>query len=138
VSQMTLRRFGFMHAGAVAVAVALAACSSSGPASPAVNMDAATDAGPVCPNDLPASCPSMVPSYKTDIAPILATYCVTCHSPTGVAGYPEVTYADVSKQASSILDTVYQCTMPPIGSSQLTVQQRVTLMDWLVCNAPDN
>jgi hypothetical protein len=55
-----------------------------------------------------------------------------------VAGYPEVTYADVSKQASSILDTVYQCTTPPIGSSQLTVQQRVTLMDWLVCNAPDN
>jgi hypothetical protein len=125
---------------APAIAVLAAGCSTSSPSSPPPGMDASADAGPppVCLSDLPAACPTPMPSYKTDVQPILATYCVTCHSPSGCCGYNEVTYAEVSAQASSILDQVYDCDMPPIGSPMLTTQERLTLLGWLVCKAPDN
>jgi hypothetical protein len=117
----------------------IAACSSSPSNGPGVAASTGPqDTGPTCPNDLPKTCPSPIPSYKMDVAPILATYCVGCHSPTGVAGYDEVTYTEVVGQASAILDQVYGCMMPPAGSPMLTLEERVTLMNWLVCNAPDN
>jgi len=129
MARLTLR--GFTMASAAMVAALVLACSTSSPVTVA-------DAAAMCPNDLPESCPSPIPSYATDVEPILAAHCTGCHSTTGVAGHPLTTYAGVYGQRSAVLDQVYQCTMPPIGSSQLTVQQRVTLMDWLVCNAPDN
>jgi hypothetical protein len=117
---------------------ALYGCGSSSSPSPSTTgMDASTEAGAdaasVCPDDLPPSCPRPIPDYQTEVQPILATYCATCHSPTGCCGYDEVTYTEVYYQESSILQFVYNCSMPPITSPQLTLQERVTLINWLVC-----
>jgi hypothetical protein len=133
-------------AGAVLVLMTLVACDA-GSTAPADAHDAmssdveetSVDAAPLCPDDLPASCPSPIPSYKNDVAPIFAMHCTLCHSPTGIAANaPETTYADVFAQASPILDQVYQCGMPPAGYPTLTTPERLTLLSWLVCNAPDN
>jgi hypothetical protein len=106
-----------------------------GSASPSGGADAAEQA---CAKDLPKSCPSVVPSYRSDIIPLLSSSCIGCHSPTGIGGYSETTYEDVFQQRSAILDQVYDCLMPPANSGPLTTQQRETLLAWLVCGAPDN
>jgi hypothetical protein len=79
-----------------------------------------SDAGG-CPNDLPASCPSPPPSYKNQVAAIIESRCVLCHNP------------------QTMLDQVYHCMMPPLdGGTMLPESERVALLGWLVCNAPDN
>jgi len=109
-------------------------CSS---ASVPAAADGGHETASTCPNDLPNSCPSTAPSYRSDIVPILKADCIHCHSPTGVGGYSETTYADVYEQRSAILDQVYSCLMPP-ASYSMAIQQRETLLAWLVCGAPDN
>ena len=37
-------------------------------------------ANPSCPDDLPSSCPATVPSYATDVAPIVGGVCGKCHA----------------------------------------------------------
>lgn len=107
--------------------IALAACSSQ-PAAAAA-----------CPQDLPVACPSSEPSYRLDVAPIFSSRCVICHSPDGsdtardYANYPAI-YAN----RGAILDQVYACNMPPSGASAPTLSERVTLLTWLVCGAPNN
>ena len=91
-----------------------------------------------CPSDLPKTCPSAAPSYRSDVLPILSESCTYCHSPTGIGGYSETTYAEVYQQRSAILDQVYSCLMPPASYGPLTAGQRETLLAWLVCDAPDN
>jgi hypothetical protein len=111
----------------LAAALAVPACSSGSPGESA------------CPNVRPTSCPSSVPSYKTDVAPILHSSCTLyCHSPTGIAGHSETTYADVYAQRSSINDQVNGCSMPPSNAAPLTTAQRSTLLAWLACDAPNN
>jgi hypothetical protein len=98
--------------------------------------DPAADAG-LCPSAA-ESCPSPVPSYSKDIVPILNQSCTVCHSPGGIAGYPETTYEDVVSQTSPILSQVDSCMMPP-SNYPLTPAQRQTLLAWLgPCGAPDN
>jgi hypothetical protein len=107
------------------------ACSSgSGGAGPG-------DAGTVCPN-APTSCSKPIPSYGAVIEPILQQNCVPCHGPTGSAGYSEATYELVEKQKEPILSFVSNCMMPPSSYPPLTAEQRDALLDWLVCEAPDN
>ena len=118
------------------IAFTLPACNSSQGSAGDAGADAG--AGPPCLVDLPTSCPASVPGYKTDIAPILRQYCVYCHGPSGLAGYPETTYDEVYAQRSAILDQVYGCMMPPSGVPTMSAQDRVALLSWLVCNAPDN
>jgi hypothetical protein len=113
---------------ACVLAGAVLACGSSHPA--------ATDR---CPQDLPAACPANPPSYQTDVAPMLAARCATCHSPGG-AGSPFdfTTYDSVFANRSAILNQVYACNMPPKGAAGLDPAQRQTLLGWLVCGAPNN
>lgn len=92
----------------------------------------------MCGAAVPQACPSPMPSYQTQIAPLLQTYCITCHSPDGAAGFDESTYATVNAQLSPILDQVAACQMPPVGSPELPPSDRLTLLDWLVCGGPDN
>ena len=110
---------------ALAAALAVPACSSGPPADSA------------CPNVRPASCPSAVPSYKAEVEPILRS-CTFCHSPTGIAGHSETTYADVYAQRGSINDQVNGCNMPPSNATPLTTAERSTLLAWLACDAPNN
>jgi hypothetical protein len=92
-----------------------------------------------CPNDLPASCVTPAPSYETDVSPVIAAYCLTCHSPGGQeASYPLVTYDQVYATRSQVLDQIYSCRMPPNGQAQPTEAERLLVLQWLVCGAPQN
>jgi hypothetical protein len=93
-----------------------------------------------CPDDLPAQCPSPVPSYASAVRGLLDQACTSgCHQPGGVAAdRPLGTHADVYRQRSAVLNQAYGCTMPPAGSAALTTAQRALLLGWLVCGAPDN
>lgn len=95
-----------------------------------------------CPMDLPASCPTPAPSYATQVGPIIQTYCVPCHSPSGIEPtLPFSTYADItaaSDRPMRMLLQLHACQMPPPYATQLPEADRVTLLGWLVCHAPDN
>ena len=120
----------FLAPALLSCAVALA-CSGS-PDKPA---DAGT--APSCP--AATTCPDGgVPSYQSEILPILQEACLPCHGPGGTAGYDESGYANVYDQRSPILDQVYDCLMPPTNGPQLTSAQRVALTGWLECGAPNN
>ena len=63
-----------------------------------------------------------------------------CHADGGAAG-PTLdfsTYAKVYAQRRPMLDQVYACTMPPPDAAPPSLDERVTLLDWFVCGAPDN
>jgi hypothetical protein len=85
------------------------------------------------------ACPDAgVPSYKSDIAPILEENCIPCHSPTGPAGFDMTTYTKVYGEFGSILSQVTVCEMPPLSYPTMAESQRITLTAWLRCGAPDN
>jgi hypothetical protein len=85
-----------------------------------------------------ALCDQPVPSYQTDVLPILQSDCIVCHGPGGTAGYDETSYADVYNQLSPIFSQVATCEMPPLNGPELSNAQRTTLIDWLACGAPNN
>jgi hypothetical protein len=92
-----------------------------------------------CPNDLPASCPSPPPSYRTDVAPIISARCLGCHAPgKQEASKDFTTYPNVFSQRQPILTQVFSCRMPPEGEPRPTAQERAQFLAWLVCGAPDN
>ena len=93
-----------------------------------------------CPADAPDSCPATVPSYATTVAPLIQTYCTNeCHNPTGsAADQPLSTYPNLSKRASDAFDQLYQCKMPMDPAPDPTLDERVTLLTWFVCGAPNN
>jgi hypothetical protein len=92
-----------------------------------------------CPRDTPSSCPSPTPSYATDVAPVLDMYCNDCHSPTGqAADRPLQTYQEVFARRTSVLSFTADCQMPPPDFPQPTEAERVALLGWLACGAPNN
>jgi len=93
-----------------------------------------------CLHDLPASCPSPVPSYSSSVSEIINQTCVVgCHTAGGTApDRPLNTYEDVYSEQSAVLNQAYECFMPPAGSPPLTAEQRTQLFGWLVCGAPNN
>jgi uncharacterized membrane protein len=116
----------------VLVLVLVLGCSSAPSGDPADGGSAST-----CTN-APSACVKPVPSYSAVIEPIIQNNCATCHSPKGGYGFDETTYAQVSAQASSILDDVGGCMMPPSTLPRLSEEERQALLDWLVCGAPNN
>jgi hypothetical protein len=112
----------------LAVVAAMFACGNSDPTKD-------------CPADAPASCPtSGAPSYATDVAPLIQQYCVNrCHGPGGVeAGMPLVSYANIQHVGPQNIDAqIYDCLMP-MSPPDPTIAERVTLLTWIVCGAPDN
>jgi hypothetical protein len=110
-----------VSAAAAAVGASLSGCGGES-AAPG-------DAGPVCmPIDPPASCPSPPPSYKKEIAFVVANDCAgaNCHAAGG---------------AESVHDfTTYEGVFAdPLGYPQPTATQRADLVAWAsVCGAPDN
>lgn len=120
---------------------AVACSSSSSPPPPPAQQ---------CPDDLPAACPTPEPSYSKDVAPILEHYCLQCHGPGGVEYAKEdlSTYAAVLARRAEVLSQVNLCNMPPVsgvadagveaGAMPLSDAARVTLLGWLVCDAPNN
>ena len=95
--------------------------------------------GPPCPNDLPAACPSPVPSYAQDVKPIISAHCLKCHAPGGQEASKDfTTYSNVFLQRQPILTQFYSCRMPPEGEPRPTAEERAMLIGWLVCGSPNN
>jgi hypothetical protein len=91
-----------------------------------------------------SDCPATPPSWKADVAPLIAQYCWMCHGDGGVE-QPSVdlsNYAGVYKNRFEVLSQVYHCQMPNADASppppQLSSAQRETIVAWAACNAPNN
>jgi hypothetical protein len=95
----------------------------------------------VCIKKLPSDC-TTIPSYATDIAPLITHGCLPCHAAGGTASDRDLTtYANVERIESTVLSQVYACLMPPAdagANAMITQQERNDLLQWLVCNSPDN
>lgn len=92
-----------------------------------------------CPNDVPSACVDPAPSYRSTITAVIATRCQPCHRAGGLA--PDKlfdTYAQVYKARTTMLNRVTRCIMPPACAPQPTPTERHDLLQWLVCDAPNN
>ncbi len=111
-------------AGPLAMLLLGAGCSSSG-----TDSCSTTD----------ASCPTTPPSYATDVAPVIETYCAGCHVAGGeVSGVPLTSLVQVQARADAISLEMNVCSMPPLEADQPTDAERQALLEWLACGAPDN
>ncbi len=99
-----------------------------------------TSADNACPGVTAKSCPDTMPSYASDVAPILEARCQTCHAPENNAGLWSLgDQASVSEWAGTVLRQIRSCSQPPPDSGvTLTLSERQALEAWLVCGAPDN
>jgi hypothetical protein len=133
---------GFRGAASVcACALSLGSCTTETirpqPRHDASTEDAAREAEPSCSPGAPDACLSPVPSYATDVVPILEAKCNGCHT-GGDGPWPLTNYADVLHWRAQVLSELAGCTMPPpTGTTRLTAPERATLIDWLVCGAPE-
>jgi len=95
---------------------------------------------PACPGVTEAACPNIVPSYTSDIAPIIAARCEHCHAVDNAQGlWPLSDQEGVNEWSDTILRQIRACAQPPPASGYaLTLDERQTLEAWLVCGAPDN
>jgi len=92
-----------------------------------------------CSHVLPAAtdCPSAVPSYDGDIAPIIASRCTLCHSPSGIANTVLFDTYDQAYSWYKVMYTqIYSCLMPPSCAGALPDEERQALLKWFVCKAP--
>jgi hypothetical protein len=110
----------------------LAACVAGG----SVGMPRAN-----CPSDLPpdTDCATASPIYD-DVAPIFAARCTICHYPGGYEiKYRFDSYAQITSNMTNtrVLTQVYSCRMPPSCAPNLSSDERHTLLQWLVCGAPE-
>lgn len=133
------RRHGSALAGLLSCAL-VARCSGDAPAGvgdvPVVTVDAIADTASLCPNDLPAECPTDSPHYA-DAAAVISQRCYPCHAPGGQSSDKLLTtYAQVYSRRASVLTQVYSCAMPPSTAPQLSPTERALLLAWLVCHAP--
>ena len=93
----------------------------------------------VCTPPTSEVCPAVVPSFATEILPILNQRCNNCHSPGDrrwalAARHPgeREGLGALSPQGSQgMLDA-------PAGSPLMPVAERDKLWAWLICGAPDN
>jgi len=104
--------------------------------------DASTKDAPAeplsCPADVPDACPTPIPSYATAVVPILEAKCNGCHT-GGDGPWPLTNHADVLMWRAQVLYELERCTMPPpADKTRLTEAEQTTLIDWLVCGAPEN
>jgi len=95
--------------------------------------------GESCGVTAPASCPTTPPSYKTDVAPILETYCTKCHQPGGQESMkPLDTYQGISALSADVNNEISGCDMPPADQTQPTAAEREKVLAWILCGAQDN
>lgn len=73
-----------------------------------------------------SSCSKTI-SYKTEIAPMMATYCVSCHSSGQASGGVNLSsYSSVSSNASRSLSSIKSGSMPPMGSIPDSLVQKLS------------
>lgn len=87
-----------------------------------------------------------VPDYVHNVAPILISKCITCHSPGQIGPWSMDNYAKVKGWASMVREVVLKRRMPPWGADphyrklrddiSLTPQEIRAINDWAVAGAP--
>jgi hypothetical protein len=92
-----------------------------------------------CPADLPATCPTPAPSYANDVAPLITKYCQVpgCHVPTGSGVGVLSPYSNLYALRVDAEGYIYDCMMP-LMPPKPTTDERITLLSWFVCGAPNN
>jgi mono/diheme cytochrome c family protein len=94
-----------------------------------------------CSVTLPPACPDPAAptSFAHDVAPIFASVCATCHTPGKQMGtVPLDNYSQIYSRRGTILNQIFTCLMPPIDGPQATNDQLMTIVNWLMCDAPEN
>jgi hypothetical protein len=135
-------------AGVCAGLLCISACMQGEPASPGLGdassiEDAGAEGAVVtgCPEGGYPACPTVMPSYGAQVRPIVDVWCAPCHfnggSGTG-KGYDFSTLAGLRGGLSTNLTDLHTCRMPPEDAAALSPANRETLIEWLVCDAPDN
>ena len=91
--------------------------------------------------------PTPVPTFTTDIAPILNDHCAGCHRPGHAAPFSLLSYADARPRAGQIAAAVESRVMPPwlpdhldpgfIGERRLREDQIATIKAWAANGAPE-
>lgn len=104
---------------------------------------AGTPADPVegaCPNDLPTrqACADGAPSYRLEVAAIIDQRCNICHYAGNTQSSVVLSdYDAVFARRRTVQSRIYACAMPPDVAPALTPAERSALLEWLVCDAPD-
>lgn len=85
------------------------------------------------------------PTFATDIAPLLATHCIACHRPEGVAPFPLLTFADVRPRARQVAAALRRRAMPPwkpvnppgtfVGERRLSDEEIALVERWVAGGA---
>lgn len=114
------------------VLLVMAGCGSNDPGGQAA----------ACKPGLPTTdtCAASAPSYAADIAPLVHARCLSCHF-AGNSNSSVVleTQAEIRQQTQLVETQVYRCSMPPPGdATPLADSERMELLQWLVCGAPNN
>jgi hypothetical protein len=137
-----LRRLVLLGSCLAWLSLPVGACSDGAPAMPGDPGEPAdaggTDAMP-CHVKLP-SCPASPPSWSGQVQGIVSQYCGGCHQDGGVeeAVTNLSTYTGVHAQFGAILSQLNNCSMPLADAAPLPADDEHTLLEWLVCAAPDN
>ncbi len=84
--------------------------------------------------------PAGAPTYRRDVAPILARRCVPCHQTGQVGPFPLTSYEEAADRAEAIAEVVEDGRMPPwhanprfgrfANDPRLTDRERQSLLDW--------
>lgn len=97
------------------------------------------------PAGTPAQTP--VPTFSSDVAPILYEHCVTCHRSGEIAPMSLLTFDEARPWARSIREAVIEGVMPPWHAAQppgtfrnervLSEAERATIVRWVEGGAPE-
>lgn len=90
--------------------------------------------------------PKIIPTYNSDVAPILAANCMQCHRPGEIAPISLMSYEEVRPWVNSIRSEILARSMPPwhadrrygafSNERQLTDEQIQTIVSWVDAGAP--
>src|SRR4051794_34484196 len=84
---------------------------------------------------------AQVPTFNAAIATLVHEHCSPCHHPGGIGPFPLLTYNDVSRHATRIVEVTSRRYMPPwppeagfghfLGERRLTNQQIEQIAAWV-------
>ena len=128
------------RAGALALAVVLAACAASERG--AGRGTTASNATPheACRVIPVTSCDVDPPTYEHDVRAVLERRCFACHAGEGPAAedHDWASYAVAFAQRRSIADQLAACAMPPPTAPRPSTEEAELLLRWIACGAREH
>jgi hypothetical protein len=93
-----------------------------------------------------AACSTEPPTWNQDVAPILATHCMSCHREGGIAPFSLTDFDSAKQQSHRMIDQIDRGAMPPfnarddadctprfgwIDDPRLSQSEKVTVQQWM-------